>query len=301
MTDRETAVHVIVPTWNRIGLLPRALDSALAQTRPAERITVVDDGSEDGTADMLAARYAAVPEVRVVRLDRTQGVAQARRHALDETLRWTAWLDADDAWDSRYLESQLETLARTPEADAVVAGARYVGAAGGLYATTRDRPDWRAPDSVSALCQGAFAHASSLVFATARALEVEPVGAGGGGNGNGVTLAWLFGMLQGDTHLVENLTLQLTVGAPDYGTDAPALSADTEDAALTAQEIRHAHAALCAACGHNEVDLLRRRARYLARHGRRREARAYFWRWWKAKPDSTKALFGLFRSLMPWP
>lgn len=300
MTDHESGVHVIVPTWNRVGLLPRALDSVLAQTRPADQVTVVDDGSEDGTADMLAERYATAPGVRVVRLERTHGVAKARRHALDGAFRWTAWLDADDAWDPTYLGSQLDELAGAEPADAVVAGARYVGAGGGLYTTTRDRPDWRTPDTVSALCQGAFAHASSLVFATKCAMDLAPVVAGGGGRGNGVTLAWLFALLQGGARLVENPSLQLTVGATDYGADAPALSADTEDAALTAQEIRHAHASECEACRHNEVDLLRRRARYLAGQGRQREARAYFWRWWKAKPDSTKALLGLFRSLAPW-
>jgi len=44
---------VIIPTYNRRTLLPRAIDSVLAQTHAVEEIIVVDDGSTDGTGEML--------------------------------------------------------------------------------------------------------------------------------------------------------------------------------------------------------------------------------------------------------
>ena len=52
-------VTVVLPTFNREALLPRALDSVIAQTYDNWEIVVVDDGSTDGTAEVLD-RYAAL-------------------------------------------------------------------------------------------------------------------------------------------------------------------------------------------------------------------------------------------------
>ena len=51
-----TTVTVVVVTRDRAPVLAEALDAIAAQTRPADRVLVVDDGSTDGTADLLAAR-----------------------------------------------------------------------------------------------------------------------------------------------------------------------------------------------------------------------------------------------------
>ena len=48
-----TLVSVVVPAWNVAGLLPRCLDSLLAQTHRPLEIIVVDDGSTDGTGQVV--------------------------------------------------------------------------------------------------------------------------------------------------------------------------------------------------------------------------------------------------------
>ena len=48
-------ISVIVPTYNRAALLPFTLDAVLSQTRPADEVIVVDDGSEDDTEHVLRA------------------------------------------------------------------------------------------------------------------------------------------------------------------------------------------------------------------------------------------------------
>lgn len=100
----ERRVSVVVPTYNRAALLPRALDSVLAQSRPADELIVVDDGSEDGSAALLAARY---PQARVLRQP-NRGVSAARNAGIRAARGgWIALLDSDDLWRPDKLARQL--------------------------------------------------------------------------------------------------------------------------------------------------------------------------------------------------
>ena len=108
----ESGISVIIPTHNRRHTLPRALDSVLAQQRPADEIIVIDDGSSDGTAAMVARDY---PRVRLivqpnagVSAARNRGIAAARR-------RWIALLDSDDAWLPHKFDAQIRALAAHPD------------------------------------------------------------------------------------------------------------------------------------------------------------------------------------------
>jgi glycosyltransferase involved in cell wall biosynthesis len=110
------SVSVIVPAFNAEKTLAETLRSVAAQTRPADEVIVVDDGSADATADIAAA----VPGVRVLRHGNagTGGALnaglRAARHAL------LAFLDADDLWDARCLEVHLSHLERLPQPAASV-------------------------------------------------------------------------------------------------------------------------------------------------------------------------------------
>lgn len=53
-TDGDSPmISAVIPTYNCAEYLPACLDSVLAQTVPPDEIIVVDDGSTDGTAEML--------------------------------------------------------------------------------------------------------------------------------------------------------------------------------------------------------------------------------------------------------
>ena len=109
---------MIIPTYNRRDLLPRAIDSVLAQTRRIDEIIVVDDGSTDGTADMLQARYGE----RVKHVWQSNaGVSAARNHGLRLARgRYLALLDSDDEWLPEKTALQVAFLESRPDFGMVV-------------------------------------------------------------------------------------------------------------------------------------------------------------------------------------
>jgi len=88
-------ISVIIPSYNRINTLIRAVDSVLNQDSEVDEIIVVDDGSTDNTSMHISQTY---PGIKLVRQS-NQGVSAARnagiRHA---SFEWIALLDSDDSW-----------------------------------------------------------------------------------------------------------------------------------------------------------------------------------------------------------
>ncbi|HET9820069.1 MAG TPA: glycosyltransferase family 2 protein [Rhodanobacteraceae bacterium] len=106
---RAPKVSVIIPTWNRLPLLRKAVDSVLAQTCRDFELVVADDGSTDGTRDYLEA--IDDPRVRPIWLEH-HGLTSARSAALRHVRgEWVAFLDSDDLWLPEKLALQLNRLA----------------------------------------------------------------------------------------------------------------------------------------------------------------------------------------------
>ncbi len=90
----EVLFSVVIPVLNRAEILPRALDSALAHTRDDVEVIVVDDGSTDGTPDVVRAYRD--PRVRLIALPVNRGVCAARNVAIEAARgRWCVMLDSD--------------------------------------------------------------------------------------------------------------------------------------------------------------------------------------------------------------
>ncbi len=113
-TKPESAdVSVIIPTFNRAGWVREAVDSVLHQTVKPREVLVVDDGSTDGTGDVLSEYGDAI---RVLRLEENRGVSAARNRGIEAAAgRYVAFLDSDDLWLPRKLEVQMAYVREYPE------------------------------------------------------------------------------------------------------------------------------------------------------------------------------------------
>ncbi len=136
MPNPRPSVSAVVPTYNCAPYLAAAIDSVLAQTHPVQELVVVDDGSSDGTAAVLAA-YRQEPRVTVIR-QRNRGQAAARNRGLAASGgEFVGFCDADDLWRPEKIERQLEAFAGEPEIGVVYTDHVYIDDAGRALPTPR--------------------------------------------------------------------------------------------------------------------------------------------------------------------
>lgn len=107
------SVSVIMPCFNAAPYIGAALRSVLSQPGADLDVVVVDDGSSDGSVDLVRATF---PQVRVL-TQRNQGPARARNAGIAAAQGdWIAFLDADDIWLAGKLQAQFDAMALVPGA-----------------------------------------------------------------------------------------------------------------------------------------------------------------------------------------
>jgi rhamnopyranosyl-N-acetylglucosaminyl-diphospho-decaprenol beta-1,3/1,4-galactofuranosyltransferase len=95
------SIAAVVVTYNRSRLLLECLDALLRQTRPVDKIVLIDNASSDGTTEVLAsAGYLANPKIDYIRLESNSGGAggfhEGMKRAYDSGFDWI-WIMDDDA------------------------------------------------------------------------------------------------------------------------------------------------------------------------------------------------------------
>ena len=105
-------ISVVIPSYNRLPSLIRAIESVLDQSDPVDEIIVVDDGSNDGTAAHIAQNYGQIKLIH----QSNRGVSAARnvgiRHA---SYAWIAFLDSDDSWQAQKILQIRNAYRQNPE------------------------------------------------------------------------------------------------------------------------------------------------------------------------------------------
>ena len=101
-------ISVVIPTYNRAALVKRAVQSVLAQTYRDVELIVVDDGSTDNTAEVIAELDD--PRIRYV-YQKNSGACVARNNGIEHACGdYIAFHDSDDIWHADKLEKQMSVL-----------------------------------------------------------------------------------------------------------------------------------------------------------------------------------------------
>jgi glycosyltransferase involved in cell wall biosynthesis len=136
----QPTVTAIIPVRDGAPYVADALESVLDQTVRPNEVIVVDDGSTDDTAEIVA-RFAS--PVRLVRQAK-QGLSAALNRGIDEAVGdLLGFCDADDLWTRERLERQLELFAREPGCRIVTGLTQQFVSPGADEATRRLRVDTR--------------------------------------------------------------------------------------------------------------------------------------------------------------
>lgn len=115
MDLKTPLVSVVLPTYNRAYCIADTINSVLAQTYSNLELLVVDDGSTDGTRELIGGTFGHDPRVRYAY--RTNGRVSAARNTGLEMAQgdFVAFIDSDDLWEPWKLELQMACFRHCPE------------------------------------------------------------------------------------------------------------------------------------------------------------------------------------------
>lgn len=106
-------VSVVIPTWNRPDLLPRAIGSVLGQTYQDFEIIVIDDGQKERAENIV--RQLKDERIKYIKHAEQKGGAAARNTGIKAGQgEFIAFLDDDDEWLPEKLEIQMKEFEKTP-------------------------------------------------------------------------------------------------------------------------------------------------------------------------------------------
>ncbi|HET6430611.1 glycosyltransferase family 2 protein [Dyella sp.] len=118
---------VVVTNYNYRAFVCEAVDGALAQTREALQVIVVDDGSTDGSPELLTERYGNDPRVTLLLGENGGQLAAFRRGLARVQGEVVCFLDADDLWQSHYLAGLGEVFDARNDVDFVFSDLELFG------------------------------------------------------------------------------------------------------------------------------------------------------------------------------
>ncbi|MFL5652187.1 MAG: glycosyltransferase family 2 protein [Chloroflexota bacterium] len=163
---------MLVPCWNAAATIQRALRSILDERSVPFECIVIDDGSTDGTAEIVQSIADEDPRVRLLRLPENGGVSNARNQGLAAVrTEWVGFHDADDRMLPGWLDALMDPTA-DPDVRAVVGQRIWTDGERTWLGPNYDNPDVREPGRKSiaanpgllffAACTGKVFHRSLL-------------------------------------------------------------------------------------------------------------------------------------------
>jgi len=124
MSVTAPTFSVVIPVYNLERYVMEAIQSALSQTRPADEVIVVDDGSTDNSPEVIASFADRIKSI----MQENSGVSVTRNKGIEAASGdWICFLDGDDRWKAHHLETVEKAIKDNPDAGMVFSDAIVIG------------------------------------------------------------------------------------------------------------------------------------------------------------------------------
>lgn len=115
-------ISVVLPTFNRAALLPKAVESVIRQTWKSWELIVVDDGSTDDTFSVINPYIERHGCIRYLK-HRNRKLNMTRNAGIQAAFgTWITFLDSDDSYVPEHLETRIQFMRENPEIDLIAGG-----------------------------------------------------------------------------------------------------------------------------------------------------------------------------------
>ena len=293
MPSRPPRVSIILPTYNRAESVGEAIASALLQEYADLEVVLVDDGSTDGTLDMVRRRFGNDARLRTFRQP-NGGCARARNAGLDlATGELIAFLDSDDVYRPGFVAAQVARLSAAPDAAMSVCDIAYEGAWPKPGGTHFGRVPAGLPRSIEDMVLGGWFLMTGLLFRAPviRSLRFDPEW-----YAEDSEMLCRF-LLAGHTYVVEPRVLgAYRFHAGEVGEPQRVNAGDC--VVREAMRLESAYLPRCRFSRQMRSKFHRRWGRRLTRAGLHTEARPHLWAWWRSRPLQLSAAWHLLRGTL---
>ena len=138
--NHSPLVSIILCTYNRAHLVTRAIASVLTQSYRNWELIIIDDGSADGTWQVVMPVVKSDPRITYFYHANT-GLARSRNIGITlASGTYTTFLDSDDEYRENHLSVRIETIKKQPSPALIYRGIEYVGPVEKQYAPDAQRP-----------------------------------------------------------------------------------------------------------------------------------------------------------------
>ena len=125
--NHRPVVSIILCTFNRAGLIARAIDSVLRQDFKSFELIVIDDGSSDETYGVVL-QIAREDSRCIYMCHHNRGLSASRNAGISLARgKYVTFLDSDDEYRRAHIAKRLEYLERRPDVDAIYGGVHCIG------------------------------------------------------------------------------------------------------------------------------------------------------------------------------
>src|SRR5215207_1834989 len=170
--SRDVRVAVVVPSYNHAPYVAAALRSVFAQTHAPERLLVIDDGSRDGSPQIIESVLGDCPFPCELVARENRGLCATLNEGLAQTEgAYFAYLGSDDLWLPGFLEARVRALEERPRAVLAYGHAYLIDERGEVFDCTLDWARYSDGDARAMLLEETYAPMSPTVLHRRAAVE----------------------------------------------------------------------------------------------------------------------------------